>query len=544
MRSSYTIIIILLLSLLLITCPVEALLKNTTTGIYTTEVYTNVTGVSGNDTWTAPYTDTLVEYVAIGGGGAGGYQVGGGGGAGAFRNGTLFVSGSVPIMVGSGGPDSGTTQTVGAKGGWSKFASIDAEGGGGGAGTTSESPGSTGGSGGGAHGSQTGSSANNASYGNKGGNGISSINCGAGGGGKGSAGIDIIPAEIGTDGGDGISNSITGTPVIYAAGGGGAGAATGGAGGSSGVGGHGNQHASIAASAGTPNTGSGGGGNYVNSPAGTSAGGSGIVIIKYITSPSFPTVYFSTNVTSGENPLSLSLNDTSTESPTMWNTSWGDNAWTNQTAFPATNITHSYSTSGVYWINHYATNTYGIANGTPLLIIVYGTANSDFSSFNIAGTAKFTTYFYDTSTNRTPGPETFFWDFGDGNTSTSQNQYYTYNSTGNFTVKHSFSNGLSTSWKNETDYITVGTPTPPVVAPVASFYGGPQIGAPPLQVFFTDVSTNTPTSWNWSMGDGLFDENQNPTHWYNTSGFFTVSLTATNSAGSNTTTQSNFVMVY
>jgi len=261
---------------------------------------------------------------------------------------------------------------------------------------------------------------------------------------------------------------------------------------------------------------------------------------------SAPVVSFTTNVSSGLVPLSLYLNDTSTGSPTMWNTSWGDapNSWTNQTSFPATNITHIYSTVGSYTITEYASNAYGTGSATTT-ITSYGIANSRFSSFNTAGTTPFTTYLYDLSTNTTPGPATYFWDMGDGNTSTSQNLYYTWNITGTYTVKHSMNNGLSIGWNNKTGYITVGTPTPPVVAPVASFYGGPQVGAPPLTVFFTDVSTNTPTGWNWSMGDGTWiNGTQNPTHIYSGSGFFTVSLIASNSAGSNTTTQNNFVMVY
>jgi hypothetical protein len=165
---------------------------------------------------------------------------------------------------------------------------------------------------------------------------------------------------------------------------------------------------------------------------------------------------------------------------------------------------------------------------------------SFFSSFNTIGTAPFTTYLYDQSTNLT-GAETFAWDFNDGNTSTSKNVYYTWNATGEYNVTHTVSNGLSssTSFTN----VTVGTPTPPGVAPVASFYGSPTTGNVPLTVFFTDVSSNTPTSWNWSFGDGVYSELQNPTHLYNRSGFRTVNLTATNSAGSNITVRSKFVKV-
>lgn len=254
-----------------------------------------------------------------------------------------------------------------------------------------------------------------------------------------------------------------------------------------------------------------------------------------------PVVSFTTDVTEGVNPLSVALNDTTTGSPTMWNTSWGDGDWTNDTAFPPTNITHTYTDAGGFYINQYATNAYGTANGTPLLITVYNAATSAFSLFNAAGTAPHTTYLYDTSTNLTPGPVTYSTDMGDGNTSTEAAFYYTWNATGTYIVNHSVSNGLSTSYSEQT--VTVGTPTPPVVAPVASFYGGPQTGGVPLKVFFTDVSSNTPTSWFWEFGDGTNSTEQNPDHTYTRSGFRTVNLTATNSAGSNITVRAKFVRV-
>jgi PKD repeat protein len=256
-----------------------------------------------------------------------------------------------------------------------------------------------------------------------------------------------------------------------------------------------------------------------------------------------PVVSFTTNVTSGVNDLALYLNDTSTLSPTYWNTSWGDNpnSWTNQTTFPVTNITHVYSTAGEYYINQYATNPYGTANGTPLLITVYGYANSQFAVFNTLGGAPFTTYLYDTSTNTTPGATSYYWDFGDGNTSTEQNVYYTWNITGTYSVNHSFSNGLSTSWNNKSDYVVVGTS---VTKPAAAFNGTPSLGANPLTEFFTDVSANTPTEWYWMFGDGTTSTDQNPSHTYTKSGFFTVNFSATNVAGTDWMNRTNFVMVY
>jgi len=81
------------------------------------------------------------------------------------------------------------------------------------------------------------------------------------------------------------------------------------------------------------------------------------------------------------------------------------------------------------------------------------------------------------------------------------------------------------------------------VAPVASFTGTPTVGTAPLTVTFTDSSTNTPTNWNWNFGDGNVSNAKNPVHTYVNAGNHTVSLTATNAEGSNTTTMTNYITV-
>ncbi len=56
------------------------------------------------------------------------------------------------------------------------------------------------------------------------------------------------------------------------------------------------------------------------------------------------------------------------------------------------------------------------------------------------------------------------------------------------------------------------------------------------QVDFTDNSSNLPTSWNWTFGDGNSSTLQNPSHTYTAPGTYTVTLTATNAQGSCSTT--------
>ena len=83
------------------------------------------------------------------------------------------------------------------------------------------------------------------------------------------------------------------------------------------------------------------------------------------------------------------------------------------------------------------------------------------------------------------------------------------------------------------------TVNPAVVAPpVAKFTASPLSGNAPLAVTFTDSSTGTPTSWAWNFGDGQTSVAQNPAHTYNASGTYSVTLTATNSGGSNATSKS------
>jgi len=92
---------------------------------------------------------------------------------------------------------------------------------------------------------------------------------------------------------------------------------------------------------------------------------------------------------------------------------------------------------------------------------------------------------------------------------------------------------------------TTGTPTPTPTPspPVADFSGSPTSGERPLTVTFTDLSTNSPTSWAWTFGEGNTSTAQNPSHTYSSAGTYTVSLTATNSGGSDTETKTNYITV-
>jgi hypothetical protein len=83
--------------------------------------------------------------------------------------------------------------------------------------------------------------------------------------------------------------------------------------------------------------------------------------------------------------------------------------------------------------------------------------------------------------------------------------------------------------------------------PVANFTNmTPRSGIPPLTVTFNDISTGSPTSWNWIFGDigaGNTSTSQNPWHMYTINGTYSVTLTVSNEGGNNTLTLSNYITV-
>ncbi|MDX2001634.1 MAG: PKD domain-containing protein [Chitinophagales bacterium] len=83
-------------------------------------------------------------------------------------------------------------------------------------------------------------------------------------------------------------------------------------------------------------------------------------------------------------------------------------------------------------------------------------------------------------------------------------------------------------------------------APVANFVGNPLTIAPGGTVNFTDLSTNSPTSWSWSFPGSVQGSStlQNPTGiQYNTVGTYTVTLNATNAQGVDSEVKTNYITV-
>jgi PKD repeat protein len=244
-----------------------------------------------------------------------------------------------------------------------------------------------------------------------------------------------------------------------------------------------------------------------------------------------PVADFYGTPTSGTAPLTVQFFDQSINSPTSWSWNFGDGNTSSQQ-----NPSHTYINPGNYTVSLTSSNSYGSDNETKSNYIhVDGPSPvADFYGTPISGTAPLIVQFYDQSTN---SPTSWSWNFGDGNTSSQQNPSYTYINSGNYTVSLTASNSYGSDNETKSNYIHVDGPSP-----VADFYGAPTSGTAPLTVQFYDQSINSPTSWSWHFGDGNIASQQNPSYTYINSGNYTVSLTATNSYGSDTEAKYNYIV--
>jgi len=128
---------------------------------------------------------------------------------------------------------------------------------------------------------------------------------------------------------------------------------------------------------------------------------------------------------------------------------------------------------------------------------------------------------------------TYRWNFGDSSgTSSAQNPFYTYTTTGSFTATCTVTDsGFPAMSASQTIVIDIVEGNHP---PNVTIQGNPVSGKPPLNVSFTSTVTddenNTPFLYSWNFGDGTpVSTETNPTHTYAVTGQYTATLTVTDS---------------
>lgn len=151
--------------------------------------------------------------------------------------------------------------------------------------------------------------------------------------------------------------------------------------------------------------------------------------------------------------------------------------------------------------------------------------------------------------------QTWDWNWGDLSLDefVSAPATHTYAAPGVYTVTLTVTNTVGTSSRSRVVTVTAAAPLP-----VAAFYGTPVanppqytagggssgaaiVGSLPLNVNFTNVSTNGATNYSWDFGDSGSSTASGPQHQYTALGVFSVTLTVTAPTGGTPTTRTAYV---
>ncbi|HET6244056.1 MAG: PKD domain-containing protein [Bacteroidetes bacterium] len=153
------------------------------------------------------------------------------------------------------------------------------------------------------------------------------------------------------------------------------------------------------------------------------------------------------------------------------------------------------------------------ASRRPKLVIVYKCPAPE-PNFSYSGDGLKVSF-----TNETKDADSFQWDFGDGNTSGSENPQHTYASHGEYTVKLTVRNDCGEKEISKNIRVSCTFPAPNFTVSIDA-----------LTVHFKNQSKNA-DSYHWAFGDGNSSTSENPSHTYSDASGYTVVLTAKNECG-------------
>ncbi|MFI5150731.1 MAG: PKD domain-containing protein [Bacteroidia bacterium] len=242
---------------------------------------------------------------------------------------------------------------------------------------------------------------------------------------------------------------------------------------------------------------------------------------------------FSSDVTSGCSPLTVSFTDLSTGTPTTWSWNFG-----NGNASSLQNPSAIYNTPGTYTVTLTASNGSSSSSKTSV-ITVFASPTAAFTTTPSSTCAGQLVTFHDGSVAGTGPIVSWHWDFGDGNTATTASTAtHTYSGPGVFPASLivSDANGCSSS-------IVVQVTVNPV--PVPAFTASPLSAcAAPVLVTFSNTSTASSSAvYTWYFGDGGTSALANPTHTYASTGSYSVKLVISQLGCSDSVLKTNYIVI-
>jgi len=134
-------------------------------------------------------------------------------------------------------------------------------------------------------------------------------------------------------------------------------------------------------------------------------------------------------------------------------------------------------------------------------------------------------------------PTNWYWDFGNFSNSSEQNPVVSYENPGNYSITLNAVNEYQSDTLVKENYINIIEPV------VANFTVNPFEAKIGEEVHFTDLSTGSPSQWEWWLGNGDTSFLKNPVAVYYEPGFYDISLIAKNEFLADTLTTDDFLYV-
>ena len=238
-------------------------------------------------------------------------------------------------------------------------------------------------------------------------------------------------------------------------------------------------------------------------------------LVSYIHVHEEPVAIIEINsVSNGCMPLNSEFEDASTTNTSIisWQWDFGDGGSSN-----FQNPDYTYISDGLYSVSLSVVDI----NGCQDLVTEIDFVEVDIlpiSDFNADITFSCDSLELVSFSNNTISASSFFWDFGDGTTSTLSNPNHMF-SQGLFTVSLYSYNASCIDTLVLTDLIEVAG----VFSPEFSFSSSS--GCKGLGVYFSDLTSNSPNEFLWDFGDGIISTSQNPVHIFDSVGVYDISLT-------------------
>lgn len=245
-----------------------------------------------------------------------------------------------------------------------------------------------------------------------------------------------------------------------------------------------------------------------------------------------PTVNFSTPDTVACNtPFTVHFTNTSTGADTY---TWyfGDGATSTDI-----NPIHTYSSFGNFNVRLVAFNNQGCSNNTTKnSFIRIQRPVTNITQLPQEGCAPFE-WTFNSNTSSSEPVTSYFWDFGDGSTSTDANPTHIF-AQGTYDIKL-----IVTTASGCTDTVIVTNGIKAGNKPNTGFNANPLSTCAYVPVNFFDTTLAPVDRWLWDFGDGYSSTVQNPIHTYADTGYFNVTLIVWNNGCSDTLEKVDYVHI-